>query len=219
MHGPQPKPPTYEKVALASEKAPTRLDSTVPNPHAKSELSVAAAEWYRLARGEFNTISQDNLEYRESRFAWRSAASAVASPWGAATCVSAVWRGLAKRAFETAAITARPQADTAQHRVVEMHARATTNAIELVPKSASEELEQNFKNFAKAFRDAIDAKSRPWLLSLCNLAKKKTEIIATAVLAMRRAHWKQVIGITIEAGSIRAPRPTKAAYRYARGTE
>ena len=78
MHGPQPKPPSYDKVALALQSVPTRVDNTVPNPRAKNELSAATAEWYKLARGEFNTISQDNLEFRETRFAWRSAASAVA---------------------------------------------------------------------------------------------------------------------------------------------
>ena len=118
----------------------------MPDPNAKSQLSAAAAEWYKLVRGEFNTISQENLEFRETRFAWRSAASAVASPWGVATCISAVWRGLARRAFETAAITARPQSDTAQQRVVEMHARAIAKAIELVPKTARDDLDQNFKN-------------------------------------------------------------------------
>ena len=39
------------------------------------------------------------------------------------------------------------------------------------------------------------------------------------MLATRKAHWRQFIGITVEEGSTRAPRPTKAAYRYARGTD
>ena len=51
------------------------------------------------------------------------------------------------------------------------------------------------------------------------MAKKKAEIIETTMLATRKAHWKQVIGITVEAGSTRAPRPTKAAYKYARDTD
>ena len=97
-----------------------------------------------------------------------------------------------------------------------MHERAATRAIELVPKSSREELGPMFTNFAEAFRKAIDLKSRPWMLSLCNLAKKKAEKIETTVLAMRRAHWRQVVGITAQAGSTHAPRPTKAAYRYAR---
>ena len=54
---------------------------------------------------------------------------------------------------------------------------------------------------------------------LCNLAKRKAELIENNVLAMRRAHWKEVIGVTVERGSSRAPRPTKAAYMYIRGTE
>ena len=100
-----------------------------------------------------------------------------------------------------------------------MHARAIAKATELVPKSARDDLDENFKNYAKAFQDAIDAKSRAWLLSLCNLAKRKAEMIESTALATRRAHWKQVIGITVENGCTRAPRPTKAAYRYARGTD
>ena len=38
-------------------------------------------------------------------------------------------------------------------------------------------------------------------------------------MAMRRAHWKEVIGVTTESGSSKKPRPTKAAYRYVRGIE
>ena len=38
-------------------------------------------------------------------------------------------------------------------------------------------------------------------------------------MAMRRAHWKDVIGVTVEKGSANKPRPTKAAYRYVSGSD
>ena len=102
----------------------------------------------KLARSEVNTLSHENLEYRKTHFSWRSEASAAASPWGVATTVSAVWRGMAKRTMEAAAITARPTSDSAQHRMVQMHARALTKTIRLVSKTATDDLEESFTKFA-----------------------------------------------------------------------
>ena len=99
-------------------------------------------DWLKLVRSEVSTLSQENLEFRETHFVWRFAVVAAASPWGITTTISAVWKGIAKRTIEAAAITARPAADSSQHRVVQMHARALTKAIELVPKSARGDLEE-----------------------------------------------------------------------------
>ena len=76
-----------------------------------------------------------------------------------------------------------------------------------------------FKKIAEGFEEAVDRNSCNWLLSLCKLAKRKAELIENSVIAMRRAHWKEVFGVTAESGSTKKPRPTKAAYRYVRGNE
>ena len=81
----------------------------------------------------------------------RSAAAKTASPWGPSSCISAVWRGIAKRTFETAALLARPWLDDAQKKVIGMHAKALRASVELVPKTAREELDLPFKNFAEGF--------------------------------------------------------------------
>ena len=58
-----------------------------------------------------------------------------------------------------------------------------------------------------------------WLLSLCKLAQRKAELLEASALAIRRANWLQVIGVKAEKGSTKQPTPTRAAYRYVRGTD
>ena len=77
----------------------------------------------------------------------RSAAAKTASPWGPSSCSSAVWLGIAKRTFETAALLARPMLDDAQKIVIGMHAKALRGSVELVPNTAREELDMPLKNF------------------------------------------------------------------------
>ena len=129
MHGPQPKPPSYDSVLAELALVPLRLDNTVPDIATTKRIGTAMIDWLKLIRFEANTLSQENLEFRETHFVWRSAAAATASPWGITTTISAVWRGIAKRTIEAAATTARQVADSAQQMVVQMHARALTKAI------------------------------------------------------------------------------------------
>ena len=48
---------------------------------------------------------------------------------------------------------------------------------------------------------------------------RKAELLENSVMAIRRAHWKEVIGVTAEKGSSNKNRPTKASYRYISGSE
>jgi len=135
------------------------------------------------------------------------------------TTISAAWRGIAKRTTETANIFAKPSRANALNKVVLMHARALTKVIDCFPKSARNDLTEHFSNFAASFQLAVDLGSATWLRSLASLAARKAELIENTVLVMRRAHWKHMVGVTVEDGSTRAPRPTKAAYRYIRGVD
>ena len=56
-------------------------------------------------------------------------------------------------------------------------------------------------------------------LSLCKVATARTQEMKSNANSIRAAHWKEVIGVTVESESTRKPRPTKAAYRYVRGNE
>ena len=123
MHDPQPQPPSYENVLKAIRQVPSRFDNSIPEQAAKGNQSTSTNDWMQRARSEFNTLSQDNLEFRETHFAWKSAAVQVASPWGTSSCISAVWRGVAKRTFETVALLAKPKLDASQQQVIHMHAR------------------------------------------------------------------------------------------------
>ena len=219
MHGPQPKPPSYENVLRLAGGVPLRTSSSDIDNKTKEDITTAISTWRATARSEFDTISSDNLQYRQAHFVMRSAAAKTASPWGPSSCISAVWRGLATRTFETAALLARATLDETQKKVIHMHAKALHGAIELVPKTARDEFEIPFQNVANGFAEAVERNSRSWLLSLCKLAKRKAELLENSILAMRRAHWKEVIGVTAENGSSKKPRPTKAAYRYVRGNE
>ena len=96
-------------------------------------MNEATTEWIKLARAELNTIAVDDLSFKAPRFSWQSAAAKVASPWDATSTVSAVWRGLAKRAFESVAILSKLKVDESQRRAVTKHVAALANAIELVP--------------------------------------------------------------------------------------
>ena len=144
MHGPQPRAPDYENVCKTAQGIPIRLDNSVPDVLRKAQVSSATVEWLTLARNEFTTLAGDDLSFKETHFAKRSAVSAIAAPWGAASAVSAVWRGLAKRAYEVSASMARPSMDEAQTKIVHMHVRAIAKANELVPKSARPELSKHF---------------------------------------------------------------------------
>ena len=77
--------------------------------------------------------------------------------------------------------------------------------------------EQAFK-FSVAFDSAVDAHSVCWLNSLAKLAIKKAEAIEQKVASCRRQHWKEVIGVTDALGTKKS-KPTKAAFRFVRGTE
>ena len=140
MHGPQPKPPSYDNVRTLAKTIPIRLDNSIADVVRNTEVSTATVEWLRLARSEFSTFSGEDLAFRETRVARRSAVTTVASQWGTASAVSAVWRGLAKRTFEVSSIVARPTVDVSQAKMVQMHARAISRAIELVPKSSRNDL-------------------------------------------------------------------------------
>ena len=150
-------------------------------------MNDAAVEWIKLARAELNTIAIDDLSFKAPRFSWQSAAATVASPWDATSTVSAVWRGLAKRAFESVAILSKWKVDESQRRTVTKHVAALANSIELVPKTARTDLEPRFKNFAVSFAAAAKRQSCTWLLSLCKLAKKKAEQLEAEILSAKRA--------------------------------
>ena len=65
-----------------------------------------------------------------------------------------MWRGVAKRTFEAVALLARPRLDDAQKRVIGMHAKALRASVELVPKTAREDVdfEQKQGECVLAFR-------------------------------------------------------------------
>ena len=188
MHGPQPRPPSYANVVELAEAIPCRLQNSVLDSGAENKMNNAALEWTKLARIELNTIAMDDLSFRAPRFSWTSAAAKVASPWDATSTVSAVWRGLAKRAFESVAILSKWRVDDSQRRTVTKHVAALASTIELVPKNARNELEPHFKNFAVSFQAAVKRQSCTWLLSLCKLATKKAEKLEAEILSAKRAH-------------------------------
>ena len=95
MHGPQPKPPSYEKVFRLADGVPLRTSNDAIDSHTKENIATAINTWRELARNEFDTLSGDNLQYRQAHFVMRSAAAKTASPWGPSSCISAVWRGIA----------------------------------------------------------------------------------------------------------------------------
>ena len=98
-----------------------------------------------------------------------------------------MWRGFAKRAFESVAILSKWKVDESQRRTVTKHVAALVNSIELVPKTARANLEMHFKNFAESFAAAVKRQSCTWLLSLCKLAKKKAEQLEAEILGAKRA--------------------------------
>ena len=95
MHGPQPKPPSYEKVLRLADGVPLRTSSGAIDNQVKEDIATAINTWRETAKSEFVTLSGENLQYRQAHFVMRSAAAKTASPWGPTSCISAVWRGIA----------------------------------------------------------------------------------------------------------------------------
>ena len=68
----------------------------------------------------------------------QSVVDTVASPWDASSVVSAVWRGLAKRAHESTAILSKNKVDESQRRTVVNHIAAMKNVIEMIFQKKSQ---------------------------------------------------------------------------------
>ena len=68
MHGPNPRPPSYDPVLLPLQNVPLRLDSNIPNDPASIAINEATTQWFKIARGEFSLLSQDDLKFRETKF-------------------------------------------------------------------------------------------------------------------------------------------------------
>ena len=81
MHGPQPKPPSYEKVLRLADGVPLRTNRGAIDNQVKEDIATAIINtWRATARSEFDTLSGENLQYRQAHFVMRSAAAKTASP-------------------------------------------------------------------------------------------------------------------------------------------
>ena len=56
MHGPQPKPPSYDSVLAELALVPLRLDNTVPDIATTKRIGTAMIDWLKLVRLEANTL-------------------------------------------------------------------------------------------------------------------------------------------------------------------
>ena len=219
QHGPQPQPPSYQSIYDNLDQVPTRLRDGGPDEQVQSFLDNAMRAWYQAARAEFYTLSSEDLTFKQPRFTLACAAKGIASQWSGTTAVSSSWRGLAKRATESANTVSRQAVDTAQFRILQSHLRFLPRAAELIPKRDRLQHSGATFKFAKSFLAAVDARSSHWLCSLACLAKKKAADLEAATASMRKNFWRQMIGAAPEPGQTKKPRPTKAAYRYIRGSE
>ena len=98
--GPAAEPPLYDEVVELA-RDPARLDD-------------AMVGFYTLARQEWSGIAGQQLNFVRHRFKMEAPQRELARPWTGSSNLSVVWRSLARRASEVAAVLQHHLADDQQ---------------------------------------------------------------------------------------------------------
>ena len=201
--GPSRPPPSYEQVHLLAGSA--------------DSLGEAMEAWYSTARQEFGDLAGKTLGHFRSDFKWGSPVAIVRQPWAGTTEVSSMWRNLAMRAAEASKILHRTEVGSPTPVVVLNHSHAAHLASNSLCKSARAEVQQAVDAWAKAFDNALHNASPHWMHSLHTLAVIRASKLEDQVACSRIKAWRSRIGaLPPEMGGAKAP--TKAAYRWVKGT-
>ena len=181
-----------------------------------THIDKAMVDWYSLARQEWASLTGTDLSFCNARFKWAPAIAKKSSPWAGSTAISCAWRASARRANDARRVLLRGVASSLESTVVDAHVKAADFAHKRLCRSLRAEHAPMFLDWARAFRQAVQAGHVQWFASLASIADRKAMTYESTTAARRLSDWRVRIGAKTSSLNT-VGRPTKAAYRWVRG--
>ena len=179
-------------------------------------LADAIDRWFAGARRVFGTLVGDHVPYFRPQFRWETAVGRPARRYAGASLISTLWRELASRAYEVAAILGRGRLDPYLVYIISRHHAKVTAAPARASRAPRVGTDVVVK-WASAFRAAVDAGRALTAHSLASLASNRAAGIEKAVGRARGADYRLALAAT---GDVRRPgprTPSRLAFRFVRG--